>query len=183
MHLIVCCYHVTYGFQSESTLYSLHECQGARSRHHIWSLSASKGIRTDHQLVLEQTLNHLAKLAKRFMCVVSILFVRCIWLYVIIMSHTSFKMNSHSVVCPNVKELLALRRRHILSLRDSNEIRTHNSCVHKRIFNHLAKLAKWLSCSIPYSLLDCLGTPCLKQAPYLKFKWQQRDSNLQPLIW
>ena len=26
-----------------------------------------------------------------------------------------------------------------------------------------------------YSLPDCQGTPCSKQASYLKFKWQQRD--------
>ena len=26
-----------------------------------------------------------------------------------------------------------------------------------------------------YSLPECQGTPCLKQVPYLKFKWQQRD--------
>ena len=32
-----------------------------------------------------------------------------------------------------------------------------------------------------YCLPECQGTSCLKQAPYLKFKWQQRDSNLQPL--
>ena len=28
-----------------------------------------------------------------------------------------------------------------------------------------------------YSLPECQGTPCSKHAPYLKFKWQQRDSN------
>ena len=27
------------------------------------------------------------------------------------------------------------------------------------------------------SLHECQGTPCSKQAPYLKFKWQQRDLN------
>ena len=32
-----------------------------------------------------------------------------------------------------------------------------------------------------YSLPECQGTPCSKQAPYLKFKWQQCDSNPQPL--
>ena len=31
------------------------------------------------------------------------------------------------------------------------------------------------------SLPEFQGTPCSKQAPYLKFKWQQRDSNPQPL--
>ena len=28
-----------------------------------------------------------------------------------------------------------------------------------------------------YSLCECQGTPCSKQAPYLKFKWQQQYSN------
>ena len=32
-----------------------------------------------------------------------------------------------------------------------------------------------------YSLPEYQGTPCSKQAPYLKFKRQQRDSNPQPL--
>ena len=35
--------------------------------------------------------------------------------------------------------------------------------------------------SILYSLPECQGIPCLKQAPYLTFKRQQRDSNPQPL--
>ena len=88
--------------------------------------------------------------------------------------------------------------------RDSNVIRTHNHLVCKRTLNHLAKLAKWavlwaLICTVHltvcyyhityefqsesalYSLPECRGTPCSKQAPYLKFKWQQRDSNPQPL--
>ena len=43
MHLTVYYYHVTYQFQSESTLYSLPECQEllSRSRRLIWSLSDS----------------------------------------------------------------------------------------------------------------------------------------------
>ena len=32
-----------------------------------------------------------------------------------------------------------------------------------------------------YSLPECQGTHGWKQAPYLKFKWQERDSNQQPL--
>ena len=66
-------------------------------------------------------------------------------LYVIIMSRTSFRVNPHSIVCLNVKELLARSRCHIWSLSDSNEIRTHNHLVRKRTLNHLASLAKWLS--------------------------------------
>ena len=46
----------------------------------------------------------------------------------------------------------------------------------------------FLSCHVRVSewihalyLPECQGTPCSKQAPYLKFKWLQRDSNPQPL--
>ena len=47
-------------------------------------------------------------------------------LYVIIMSSASFKVNIHSLVCLNVKKILAQSRHHIWSLSDSNEIRTRN---------------------------------------------------------
>ena len=61
--------------------------------------------------------------------------------HVIIVSRTRYKMN----LCPysslNVKELLAQNKRDIGSLSDTNEIRTHNHLVHKRIPNHLAELA------------------------------------------
>ena len=46
----------------------------------------------------------------------------------------------------------------------------------------------FLSCHVCISewvhtlyLPECQGTPCSKQARYLKFKWLQRDSNPQPL--
>ena len=128
--------------------------------------------------------------------------VWCIWLYVIIMSRTSFRVNLHFVVYLSVKELLARSRRHIWSLSDCNGIRTHNHFVRKRTLNHLAKLVKWLSCVVStylygvfdcmllsyiahefqsestlYSLPECQGIPCSKQAPYLTFKWLQRDLN------
>ena len=48
----------------------------------------------------------------------------------------------------NVKEFLARNRCIIWSLSDSNGIRTHNHLVCKRTRNHLAKLAKWLSCVV-----------------------------------
>ena len=54
------------------------------------------------------------------------------WLYIIIMSRTSFRVNLHSVVCLNIKELLAQRRSHIWSLSDNNEIRTLNHLARKR---------------------------------------------------
>ena len=70
----------------------------------------------------------------------------CIWRYVFIMAHTSFRVNLHSIVSQSVKELLAQCRCHIWSLSDSSGIWTHNYLVRKRILNHLAKLGKWFNC-------------------------------------
>ena len=42
-----------------------------RSRHHIWSLIDSTGIRTHDHFVLKRTLNYLAKVAKWLSCVLS----------------------------------------------------------------------------------------------------------------
>ena len=109
-YLTVGYYHVTYAFKNESTLYSCLNFKKfiVRNRRDIWSLSDSSWIRTHNQLVRKQTLNHLAKLAKWLNCVVSIymycafdgeyLYVLCIWLYVIIMLHTRFRVNLHSIV-------------------------------------------------------------------------------------
>ena len=72
--------------------------------------------------------------------------VRWIWLYDIIMSSSSFRVNVHSIVCLNVEELLAQSERHIWSLIDNNGIRTHIHLVCKRTLNYWAQLAKWLSC-------------------------------------
>ena len=59
-------YHVTYVFQSESTLYSCLNFKKllARNRRDIWSLGNWNGTRTHNLLIRKQTLNHLAKLAE-----------------------------------------------------------------------------------------------------------------------
>ena len=63
--LTVCSCHVTYTFQSESTLYSCLNFTEllARSRHEIWSLSGCNWTQTQNHLVRKRTPNHLAKLA------------------------------------------------------------------------------------------------------------------------
>ena len=95
-------------------------------------------------------------------------------LYLIIMSRRSFRVNPHSIVCLNVKEVLARSRRHIWSLSDSKWIRTHNHLVRKRTLNHLAKLAslaKWLSVRLRTKWLWV-------QIPLLSLKmWQSFDTN------
>ena len=59
-----------------------------------------------------------------------------------------------TATCGNVWEWLSLgylrlavfRKKKHFDHKDSNNIRTQNNLVCKRTLNHLAKLAKWLSC-------------------------------------
>ena len=63
----------------------------------------------------------------------------------------------------NVKELLVRNRRDIWSLSNSSRIQTHNHLVCKRTLNHLAKLAKWLSCIVSnylYGAFYCIFLSC-----------------------
>ena len=64
--LIVCSYHVTYAFQSKSTLYVCLNVKElfARNRRDICSLSDCNGTRIHNHLVRKRTLNHLANLTK-----------------------------------------------------------------------------------------------------------------------
>ena len=108
------------------------------------------------------------------------------WLNVIIMSRTSFRMNLHSMVCLNVKELLTWSMPHIWSLSSSNDIRTHNHLVRKQTLNHLAKLAKWLSCVVStylYDAIDCMLLSChvwVSEWIYtLWFAWMSRNALLK----
>ena len=87
--MTVCYYHVTDTFQSESTLHSCLNFKEllARNRREIWSLSNCHDTRTHNHLVRKRTLNCCENLS-----------VRCIWLYVIFMSRTRFRVNPHSIV-------------------------------------------------------------------------------------
>ena len=63
--MIVCSFHITYAFHSESTLYSCLNVKEllAWNRRKIWSLSDCNWTRTHNHLVRKRTLDHLAKLA------------------------------------------------------------------------------------------------------------------------
>ena len=54
------------------------------------------GTRTNNHLVSKRTLNHLAKLTKMIELSCEYSPIRCIWLYVLIMSRTRFRVNPHS---------------------------------------------------------------------------------------
>ena len=60
--MTVCSCHLTYAFQSESTLYSCLNVKElfAWSKREIWSLSECNWTRNQNHLVCKQTLNHLA---------------------------------------------------------------------------------------------------------------------------
>ena len=62
----VCSFHVTFTFQSVSTLSSCLNVKEllARCRRGIWSLNDCSWTRTHNHLVYKRTLNHLTKLAK-----------------------------------------------------------------------------------------------------------------------
>ena len=61
-NLTVCSYHVTYAFQSESTLYGCLNVKEllTRNRCDIWRLSECNRTRTHNELVCKRTLNYLA---------------------------------------------------------------------------------------------------------------------------
>ena len=103
--------------------------------------------------------------------------VRCIWLYGLIMSRTPFQSESTLYSCLNVKELLARSRREIWRLCDCNWTRTRNHLVYKRTLNHLAKLAKWLSC--------VLSTYLYGAFEYLSVQMHRTDmySQHSSIIW
>ena len=133
------------------------------------------------------------------------LYVRCIWLYVLVMSGTRFRVNPHSIVASMLRNSFLKTNRNLMCkwlLLDW----THNRLFRKGTFNYFAKLSKcytWvvstclygafdcmvLSCHVRVSewihtLLfpECLGTPCSKQGRNLKFKWLQLDSTQNYLV-
>ena len=80
--------------------------------------------------------------------------------------HVMYVFQSESTLhsCLNVKELLARSRHEIWRLSDGNWTWTQNHLVPKRTLNHLAKLAKWLSCVLNtylYGAFNCMVLWCL----------------------
>ena len=71
--MTVCSCHVTYAFQSESTLYIWLNAKEllTRNRRDFWSLSDCNRTRTHNHLVRKRTLNHFGKLTKSLTWIVS----------------------------------------------------------------------------------------------------------------
>ena len=159
MHLTVCSYHVTYTFQTKSTLFSYLNVKRllAQNRCNIWSLGDCNGTRIHKHLISKGTLNHLAKLPSGLSCVL-------IWVLICTVSltvsfyHVAYVFQSKSRLYRyvNVKELPYRNRPDIWSLIDCNTTQTYNHLVCKRALNHLAKLAKGLSCAVSTYLCEAL---------------------------
>ena len=133
-----------------------------KKHYRLVNISDCNGTRTHNQLVRRKTLNHLAKLDQWAELSRKYLSVRCIWLYVFIMSCMRFRVNSHSIVAWMWRNSL-LEAGAIWSLSDCNWTQTQNHLVHKQTLNYLAKLAKWLSCVLSthmYGAFDCMFLSC-----------------------
>ena len=79
--------------------------------------------------------------------------------------HVTYAFQSESALysCLNVNKHLARSSREICRSSDCNWTRTQNHLTRKRTLNHLAKLAKWLSCVLstyPYGAFDCMFLSC-----------------------
>ena len=81
-------FHVTYAFQSESTLYSSLNVKEllALNRYKIWSLSECNWTRTQNHLVRKWTLNHLANLTSWDKCFSVRLRTKWFWVRVYLQS-------------------------------------------------------------------------------------------------
>ena len=90
---------VTYAFQSESTLYICLNVKEllASNRGDIWRLSDCNSTRTHNHFLRQWTLNRLAELTILIELSCDYLCLWCIWLYILIMLRTSFRVNPISI--------------------------------------------------------------------------------------
>ena len=134
------------------------ECQGTPCWKQVRYLqNNSKRIQTHNYLVGKWILNHLVKLIELFCEYLS---VWCIWLYVIIMSRTRFRVNLHSTVAWMSRQSL-IETGAISGIYMATMGFDHFVC--KWTLNHLAKLAKWLSWVVGaylFGAFDCVLLSC-----------------------
>ena len=200
-------YHVTYAFQSESTLCICFNVKGlpGPNRSQIWNLSECNRTRTKSHLVLKKDStswpNQPNDWAELWVGICTEHTTVCCY-------HVTYGFQSEFKLCNcwNVKEPLSQKRSVIWSLGDCNETRTHKNFSPKKKLNHLVKLTKklkgivgiylygafdcmLLSCHVPISewtytlhMPEYQGTLFSKKKGYLKFKLLKRDSNHQPPI-
>ena len=96
--------------------------------------------------------------------------VWCIWLYSLINSHMTFRVNPHSIVS-------WMSRNFLLGAGAVSEIYLYRAFDFMFLSSHV-HILEWID---TLSLPECQRNLCLTQPQYLKFKLLQRDSKLQPL--
>ena len=202
MHLTVCCSHVTYVFQSESTLCICLNVKEplTQNRRDVWSLRHCNGTGTRNHFVCKRTLIHLAKrptdLAELWVRIFTLHLTECSF-------HVTYPFPNEFTfyICLNIKELLKSNRCDIWSLSDCKGTRTQHHLVCKKTLNKLAKLTKclsWILSTYLYGAFDCMllschvhgsewtqtlflpefqGSPYSKLLRYLQFKWVQWNPN------
>ena len=105
----------------------------------------------------------------------------------------AFQIESTLYSCLNVKELLIWHRHNTWSSSESNMSQTHNHSVFKQTLNHLAKLAKWLSCVVSTYLDGAFDYVIIMSCTHFRvnlhsiiawmfvvseFMWQLHDSSI-----
>ena len=92
-------------------------------------------------------------------------------LYVIIMSHTGFRMNLHSVVCWMSRNSLPPCSKQARYLKFNWQQQNSNlKPLCKRTLNHLTKLEKWLNgCVFVYELSGCSSLPVFENCVFCNF--------------
>ena len=97
------------------------------------------------------------------------------------MSHTSFRVNPHSIVCWNFKKLLAWSRRRIWSLSNSNGIWTHNHLVRKLNTQPFSQTGQMIELCYEYLSIWCIWLYVIichvrvsEWIHTLKFAWMSR---------
>ena len=169
--------------QSEYTLYSCLNVKEpfAQSRRKIWSISNFHCTQTHNHLLHKQTLNQLAKLAKRLSFFVSTyqygafdhMFLSCQ-----VRNSKCFTL----YCCLNLKKHLPWSRRGIRSRNNCNETWIHNHFVHKTILNHLEKLfcqiiklyCKYLSARFVWLYVFIMPRTRLRVYPHSAVAWISR---------
>ena len=124
----LCYHHVTYAFQSASTLYIcliIKELY-AQNRHDIWRLSYCKRTRICNNIVTEK--EHWTISPIRTIDWAELWVLICTVHLTLSYHHVTYAFHSESTLYGflNVKELLTWNSHHIWGLSDCNKTRTHN---------------------------------------------------------
>ena len=96
---------------------------------------------------------------------------------------TKFAINPYLIIIFIIKMYQKMFKT-LSSWTGCNRIRTHNHLVRKRTLKHLAKLAKWWSCSVSgylYGAFNCEFLSChLRVLMHCTDKYSQHSSIIRP---